>query len=203
MKNNHCNTEEQPFEESKMEIENEKQEACCKEKEQTSCCSSENNPALEAEDYKNKYISLLAEMENMRKRLQKEKLEAIRFSVEKALISLLPPIDHLEQALRFAQNMPNEVKNWALGFQMIVTQFKDLLAEQGIISFSSEGSPFDPNKHQAVEIEETDQYPEGVVIQEFTKGYRSAERTLRPARVKISKSLKPVEEKTYESTEEK
>lgn len=138
-------------------------------------------------EYKDKYLRLLAEQENMRKRQQKEKLDQMRFATENLVIDFLRPIDNLENALAFAKDMSEEVKNWALGFQMILTQFKDVLVNNGVKPFESQGKVFDPHLHEAVEITETDDHPAGFVIKEFIKGYDMNGRTIRPARVEVSK----------------
>jgi molecular chaperone GrpE len=139
------------------------------------------------EDWKDKYLRALAEQENMRKRVQKEKQEMARFGIENAISEFLPAIDNFENALRFAENASGDVKNWAMGFEMILSQFKEVLHNHGIVSFHSEGNTFDPQFHEAVEIVETTDHPDGTVVQEFTKGYKSAGRTIRPARVKVAK----------------
>ena len=103
------------------------------------------------------------------------------------LSEFIVAIDNFENALRFAEAAVGEVKNWALGFEMILSQFKEVLHNHGIVSFHSEGNTFDPQVHEAVEIVETTEYPDGTVMHEFTKGYKSATRTIRPARVKVAK----------------
>lgn len=139
------------------------------------------------ENWKDKYLRALAEQENIRKRVGKEKQEMISFGIENAIAEFLPAIDNLENALRFGANAEGAVKNWALGFEMILSQFKEVLYNHGIVSFHSEGNLFDPLVHEAVEIIETLDYPDGSIVHEFTKGYKSATRTLRPARVKVAK----------------
>ena len=71
---------------------------------------------------------------------------------------------------------------------MILSQFKEVLTSHGVVSFTSIGMNFDPHLHEAVEVEETLLTPEGQIVQEFVKGYKSAQRTLRPARVKVAKA---------------
>jgi molecular chaperone GrpE len=145
--------------------------------------AAENPP----EDWKDKYLRALAEMENARKRMQKERQEVARFGIENAISEFLPAIDNFENALRFAEGAAGEVKSWAMGFEMILSQFKEVLHNHGIVAFHSEGNRFDPERHEAVEIVETSDYPDGAVLQEFTKGYKSSTRTIRPARVKVAK----------------
>ncbi|MBU6446943.1 MAG: nucleotide exchange factor GrpE, partial [Verrucomicrobia bacterium] len=107
------------------------------------------------ENWKDKYLRALAEQENMRKRVQKEKHEMVNFGIENAISEFLGAIDNFENALRFAENGSKEVKNWAIGFEMILSQFKEVLHNHGIVSFHSEGNTFDPQYHEAVEIVET------------------------------------------------
>jgi molecular chaperone GrpE len=149
----------------------------------------------EEENFKDKYFRLLAETENMRKRMQKEKQEMIRFGIENAIAEFLPTIDNFESALRFADQASGEVKSWATGFQMILSQFKEVLHNHGIIAFHSEGNSFDPLYHEAVEIVETEEHSDGVILQEFTKGYKSPTRVIRPARVKVAKRPTQPDEK--------
>jgi molecular chaperone GrpE len=80
------------------------------------------------------------------------------------------------------------VKSWAIGFEMILAQFKQVLSNYGVAAFHSEGAQFDPLLHDAVETHETTEAPEGTILKEFTKGYKSAVRTIRPARVKVAKA---------------
>lgn len=140
------------------------------------------------ENWKDKYFRALAEQENMRKRIQKEKQEMLSFGIENAIAEFLPAIDNFENALRFAASAAGgEVKNWAIGFEMILSQYKEVLHNHGIVSFHSEGNTFDPQYHEAVEIVETTEHPDGTIMHEFSKGYKSANRTIRPARVKVAK----------------
>lgn len=139
-------------------------------------------------EYKDKYLRLLADAENSRKRLQKERQEITRYAIENLVVDLLRPLDNLENALRFAQEMSDEVKNWAFGFQMILTQFKDVLAQHGVTPFDSVGKPFDPHEHEAIEMVESTTQAAGIIIEENVKGYKMGDRTIRAARVKVAKA---------------
>lgn len=143
----------------------------------------------------NKYLRTLAELENTRKRMQKEKSESLTFAIENTIAEFLPLIDNFENALNFANESSEEVKNWSLGFQMILTQLKDVLHNHGVVAFHSSGNVFDPHYHEAVEILETNEHPEGSIIEEFAKGYKSINRIIRPAKVKITKKIP---EKSFE-----
>lgn len=150
----------------------------------------------EANDYRHKYLHLLADSDNARKRLQKDREEMIQYSNRTIFADFLNPIDHLENALKYTEEASPEVKHWATGFKMILNQFKEVLANNGVQSFDSVGKPFDPHLHEAIEMVETLE-PSGIVVEENVKGYTIKGKTLRPARVKVSK--KP-EETTAEDT---
>lgn len=139
------------------------------------------------ENWKDKYLHAIAEMENMRKRMQKERYEMSKFGIEGAIGEFLPAMDNFENALGFSEQGSVEVKNWAKGFEMILSQFKEVLNNHGIHTFHSEGTFFDPLMHEAVEIVEAEDGPDGMIIHEFAKGYKSSARTIRPARVKVTK----------------
>lgn len=142
----------------------------------------------ETAEYKDKYLRLLADSENMRKRLSKEKQEMMAYALQEVLAEFLGPIDHMENALNYTEQMSDDVKHWSLGFQMILTQFKDVLSNHGAKSFVSKGTHFDPHMHEAVETVERTDIESGIVVEEFVKGYKMGDKVLRPARVKVSKT---------------
>ncbi|MCI5052963.1 MAG: nucleotide exchange factor GrpE [Simkaniaceae bacterium] len=146
----------------------------------------------EATDFKDKYYRTLAELENTRKRLQKEKSEMMQFSAQNVISEFLRPLDEMEKVLGFKEQMSDEVRNWAMGFEMLMSQFKDVLSSYQVFPFDSHGEQFDPHLHEAVEIEETSEKPEGLIVEEFVKGYKCGNRVLRPARVKVAKPPKEV-----------
>ena len=139
-------------------------------------------------EYKDKYLRILADQENSRKRAQKESVEQLRFANEALIIEFIQPIDNLENALNFAKEMSDEVKNWAIGFQMILTQFKDVLQQHGVTAFESLGLPFDPHFHEAVEMIVMKDHPAGIIVKEYVRGYKMGDKTIRPARVQVSKT---------------
>lgn len=135
-----------------------------------------------------KYLRVLAESENARKRMQKERQELTKYAVEGLLSEFLHPLDSFEKALLFAESMSDEVKNWAIGFEMILNQFKQILSSHGVQEYHSVGKPFDPHLHEAVEMVETTEYPPGIVVEEFVRGYKIDDRPIRHARVKVAKA---------------
>lgn len=150
----------------------------------------------EAAEYKDKYMRLLAESENTRKRMQKERQESIQYALQNTIVDFLIPIDHMENALKHAKEMSDDVKHWAIGFEMILNQFKDVLANNGIYPFESIGHAFDPHRHEAIEMVETEEYKPGTVVSENVRGYKMGDKKIiRPARVQVAKApAKPVEE---------
>lgn len=142
----------------------------------------------DAQEYKDKYLRSLAEMENLRKRLGQEKSDMIAFAIDNMLSEFLMPLENLENALNYTDNLSDELKNWALGFKMIASQFKDVLETHGVVSFDSKGMPFDPYFHEAIELIESTTEKEGYVIEEIQKGYKHGDRVLRVAKVKVAKA---------------
>lgn len=137
-----------------------------------------------------KYLRSLADMENSRKRMQKEKHDSTRFAVENVIGEFLSPLDNFENALSFVHQASEETQTWAKGFEMILTQFKDVLSGHKVTPYTSEGALFDPHLHEVLELEETDKHEDGLILQEFVKGYKCGGRILRPARVKVAKAPK-------------
>lgn len=141
----------------------------------------------EAKEYRDKYYRALAESENARKRLQMEKEEKIAYAIDNMLSEFLAPLDNLDNALSFTENLSEELKNWAIGFKMISSQFKTVLENHGVLPFDSMGKQFDPHYHEAIEMIETDAHPENTVVAEIEKGYSHGKRILRVAKVKVAK----------------
>lgn len=156
----------------------------------------------DAAECKDKYLRLLAEMDNMRKRLQKERQEMIQYAIQNVIVEFLAPLDHLENALKFADQASDEVKHWALGFQMILNQFKDVLTNNGVSPFSSEGMIFDPHCHEAVDTLPTNDFPQGTIVTESIKGYKMGGKTIRPARVTVAMPM-PREEQAEQNNSNK
>lgn len=153
----------------------------------------------ELKECQEKYLRMLAEAENARKRMQKERQEMTQYAVENVLAEFLHPIDSFEKALQFAESMSPEVKNWAIGFEMLLSQFKQVLNQHGVQEYHSVGKPFDPHIHEALEMVATQEYPPGIVVEEFVRGYKMGDRPIRVARVKVAKAP---EEQQIEPTDQ-
>ena len=141
----------------------------------------------ELKEFKDKYFLSLAEFENFRKRQEKDSHSRVEYREKELILDFLKPLDQLNRALNVADNMSDEVRNWAIGFKMIYQQFSDILSSKGITKFDAQGKVFDPNCHEAVEMITTNEHPEGTIVAVLEDGYFWKERLLRPAKVKVSK----------------
>lgn len=127
-----------------------------------------------------------AELDNYRKRMAREKSDAIRFANASLLSELLPVIDNFQMGLSAAMNEdPDSIIS--KGMEMVQKQLEEFFTSQGAIPVSAEGNEFNPNLHEAISQETSDTIPEGHVISEIRKGYTLNERLLRAANVIVSK----------------
>lgn len=141
----------------------------------------------EIRQLQDKMLRLAAEMENTRKRLERERRDGIRYANECLLRDFLPVLDNLERALSHATGDAGAAALLE-GVRMTCKSFTDVLEKFGCKPFESVGQPFDPNYHEAMLQQESDQQPENTVLQEFQKGYLLHDRLLRPALVIVSKA---------------
>ncbi|MBM3191422.1 MAG: nucleotide exchange factor GrpE [Chlamydiae bacterium] len=172
------------------------------EPEKTTTCDELVQLQQELQEQKEKYLRSLAEIENTKKRLQKERQEMVKFAVENVIIDFLEPLDSLEKALSFTEHMSEETRNWAMGFKMILMQLQNVLSEHDVHPFDAVGKSFDPHLHEAVETKETEDLPEGTIVEQFAKGYKTSDRTLRPARVKVAKKPQKEENTSSEASQD-
>ena len=140
-----------------------------------------------ARKYLDLYVRAQAEMDNLKKRLQREKEEFLKFANESLIKELLPVVDNLENALRHAQD-ENSVDALREGIELTLKGLKAALSKAGVEEVKALGERFDPNYHHAVSQEETDKVQTGTVLEELQKGYTLNQRLLRPAMVVVSKN---------------
>lgn len=137
-----------------------------------------------------KYLRVHADFENIKKRLEKDKIQAIEYASERFAKDLLTPIDSLEFAIASTQNAdanPAElVEKIKEGLELTIRSFKTTFEKHGI-ELVDVDSGFDPNLHDAVMHAESDNHDEGEIVQVLQKGYKYKERLLRPAMVSICK----------------
>jgi len=139
-------------------------------------------------DHWDRYLRAAADLENMRKR-QKREIEDAKFDAKnKILKEMLPVVDNLERAIEHAsQAGTNPIVE---GVQLVLRQFTTAFERLEVTGVDAMGQPFDPNLHEAISQQESDQ-PPGTVVQVLQRGYRSGERLLRPALVVVAKAPAP------------
>jgi len=139
---------------------------------------------LEAEiaDLRDRSIRTLADFDNYRKRMEREKEELSRYAAAELLRSLLPVVDNLERAL----SSGGSAEDLKAGVEMILRQTHDLLRRHGVSPVAAAGERFDPAVHEAVTREEDPEVEVPTVAAELQRGYRLGERLLRPAMVRVS-----------------
>lgn len=150
---------------------------------------------LEAEvlDWKNKALRAAADLENFRKRSAREKTDAIRYGNQRLVEELLPVFDNFAMGMMAAEKEAGSMIH--MGMQMVQKQLEDFLSNQGIEEVIVErGVEFDPNLHDAMSQEESEEFEEGKVLRVMRKGYKMGERLVRPANVVVSKAAEPAEE---------
>jgi len=144
--------------------------------------------AATADENWDKFLRAVAEFDNYRKRVAREKEELARFSSERVVAALLPALDNLERAIGAAQQHGVENSSLLDGITQVYNQFRRSLVEFGLQEVvANAGHPFDPNIHEAVSHVESGDHPEGHVVEQLRRGYKLADRLLRPARVVVSK----------------
>ena len=166
--------------------------------------SEEERLQEEVRTLKEDKIRVLAEMENLRKRFDREKIDSIKYGSVNFARDILSPGDNLERALSAInqeEGHPQSIKNLIEGLKMVQKEFSSALEKNGISKINSMNEKFDPNLHQAMMEVERDDLDEGIVVQEIQTGYMMHDRLLRPAMVGVSK--KPKQNNTSEFQDEK
>ena len=161
--------------------------------------SKEDELIEEITSLKEEKIRLLAEMENIRKRFERDKSESIRYGAINLARDFLSPGDNIERALSaFPEDEEHSqsIKNLIDGLKMVQKEFATILEKNGIKRIESLEAKFDPELHQAMMEVEDEDIDEGIVVQEIQAGYTMHERLLRPAMVGVSK--KPSNENNKE-----
>lgn len=140
---------------------------------------------------KDQLLRKAAEFENFRKRMFREKEEGIRYANASLISDVIPIIDGFERAIQSA----GESKDFATfhsGVTMIERQLVSVLERNwGLRCFSSDGELFDPEKHEAIAVEERQDHDQPIVLENYAKGYYLHDRVLRPAKVKVARPVSP------------
>ena len=137
-------------------------------------------------ELKDRLLRAQAEWDNSRKRILREKEEAVRYAGEAFLERLLPVLDNFEMGMQAAQSA-TDAKAIAQGLEMVLKQFQQALRDAGVETIDAVGQPFDPHRHEALGHHESDDLPEGHVMMQMRKGYKLKDRLLRAASVFVAK----------------
>jgi molecular chaperone GrpE len=157
---------------------------------------------LEAKKNYDLYLRQVAELENFKKRVAREKEEAIRYGNEALVKDLLPVLDNLERAVEHAE-LGGNGKPLLAGIELVLKGFLEVLEKHGVTQISAKGEPFNPQKHEAfAQVESTDHEP-NTVVEELHKGYFMADRLLRPSLVSVAKLPETKEENSEQTKIEK
>lgn len=143
--------------------------------------------ALEEEvnTWKTDYYKVFADMENLKKRLQNEHANTMKFMMQSFIEELLPVVDNFERSLA-VENPSDEIKNFLKGYEMIYNQLMQVLQSQGVEVIKTEGEEFDPNFHQAVMTVKDDNFKSNMIVEELQKGYKLKDRVIRASLVKVN-----------------
>ena len=137
----------------------------------------------EASGLKDRYLRVAADMDNQRKRFERERTEYLQFAQGDLIKDLLSVLDNFERALKTRDT--GEGAGFHEGVELIAKQLQDLVRKRGLTPVASVGETFDPSVHQAVLTEEAEGVEEPVIGEELQKGYKLHDRLLRPALVKV------------------
>jgi molecular chaperone GrpE len=144
----------------------------------------------EIRQLQDRILRMAAEMDNTRKRLEREKSEAISFANVSLIKDMLSVVDNLERALQHAEGETEVDAPLFDGVKMTLKGFLDVLGRYGCVPFDAVGKSFDPNVHEAVAQQESAEHEELTVLNEFQRGYTLNDRLIRPAMVLVSKAPK-------------
>lgn len=137
----------------------------------------------ELEELQNRYLRLQADFANYKNRMEQEKSNIVKYASEKLIQEILPILDNFERALESESNKDGFYD----GVELIYTQIINALKNHGLTEVEALGEEFDPNVHNAVMTEESDEYDPDTVMDVLQKGYKLNEKLIRPSMVKVAK----------------
>ncbi len=137
---------------------------------------------LERDQYLDALRRLKAEFENSRKRQERDRARILSMASERLVQELLPVLDNLDRALEAGGDIRE-------GVQATREQLAEVLAEEGLLPVASDGQPFDPNVHDAVMGQPSEEHEDGTIIQTFQRGYLLNGKPIRPAKVVVAKQV--------------
>lgn len=144
--------------------------------------------AARADENWERLLRTTADLDNYKKRAQREREDAVKYANESLMKKLIPTLDNFEMALAAAnQSQGANTQSLQTGVAMIMQQLRSALSESGLEEIDATGKTFDPNWHEAVAQQESAEVAEGQVLQQMRKGYKLRDRLIRPATVVVAK----------------
>src|SRR5476651_2380708 len=143
----------------------------------------------EAALHKDKYVRLLAEFDNMRKRHERDRADLIKYAHEEVIVECLKLYDDLERSLLAFKSKEGMDANLVKGLEMVYNNMKELMGRYEVKPIEVKGKPFDPNTQEVLMQQETAEFPDGIVMEELEKGYTLGGRVVRTAKVKVAKNI--------------
>ena len=137
------------------------------------------------EDWQDKYMRVLADLENLKRRQIKEREEAVQRTRSQIFGDLLPALDAFQMGIKEVEK-EESTKNIFIGISMAYKQMEDILGEYGLEIINPEGAEFDPKFHEALSYQTNDEVEDGYILQTVRIGYKMRDKLLRPASVIIS-----------------
>jgi molecular chaperone GrpE len=153
--------------------------------------SSDEVSALkeQVEKAKNDYLYLMADFENYKKNMIKERSDYMKYGSERLIVELLDVLDNFDRALETKIEADNNdsVESFKKGMELTASEFRTILKKFGVEELPCKGEPFDPNFHEALGSEETDAVQPGYITNVFKNAYKLHDRIVRPAQVIVAK----------------
>jgi molecular chaperone GrpE len=141
----------------------------------------------EARQNHERWVRERADLENLKRRTERERADTVRFGNERVLKDLLPIVDNLQRAVEHARS-GGDGQPLLEGVALVLKSLLDVLERHGVRRIDAKGAPFDPAHHEAMAHVETAEHEPNHVIEEHQAGYRLHDRLLRPALVSVAKS---------------
>ncbi|MDD5431836.1 MAG: nucleotide exchange factor GrpE [Candidatus Omnitrophica bacterium] len=143
--------------------------------------------AAKGQESWDKMLRMQADVDNTRKRIEREKQDFIKFANEDIIFELLNVLDDLERTVELAQAKHEDLPAFLKGVEMILAHFYETLKKHGVKPIEAKGKIFDPNFHEALMQVEDKNFPDHTVVEELQKGYLLNDRIIRTSKVKVSK----------------
>ncbi len=140
----------------------------------------------QVEKFKNDYLYLRAEFDNYRRNMIKERSDLVKYGSERIVVDILGVMDNFERALE-NKPTPESMANFVKGIEMTQSEFRSVLQKHGIQEVPSQGLAFDPNIHEALSSEESNEIKAGHITRVFKKPYKLHEKVIRTGQVVVAR----------------